>query len=217
MLAAARADVSADLTPLVCDAVCACAHRRRSCGESFPPFSRFCFCNPTTLDVALPSPSQLDPSPLLGQPSSEPPTASPLSVLAPPPRPPVPPPSVPEPPPPLSELRRRLSVPPAPSSPIGSCWHYFPSGCTNGGISAGTWAEDTWGPSNGYPGPSGCAERAAGQNSWCGVSDVISNYVTPPAPSAPIGSCWHYFPSGCANSGISAGTWNQDTYARPTP
>ena len=80
-------------------------------------------------------------------------------------------------------------MPAAPTSPVGSCWHFFPTGCpctegsgcaTNGGSASGpstAWVEDTWGPANGQGGKDGCEARANGQNGWCGVSDVLYHFV----------------------------------------
>ena len=98
----------------------------------------------------------------------------------PPPSPPTPPPAAPPAPPP-----QEPSIPPGPTSPVGSCWHWFPSGCPSGNGAAASeyWQLDSWGPDNGYPGKVGCTDRVTGQNSWCGVTDILSHFIDyPPSP-----------------------------------
>ena len=70
------------------------------------------------------------------------------------------------------------AIPPAPTSPVGSCFHYFPTGCPKNGVAVGAgWIEDKWGPANGFAGEAGCTQRAKGLNNWCGVADIVSHYV----------------------------------------
>ena len=82
--------------------------------------------------------------------------------------------------------KRRLQVPSTPVDPIGSCWHYQPSGCPCNegsnegcivGASSGSWTRDSWGESNGFAGLDGCATRQAQSNAWCGVDDIMMHYV----------------------------------------
>ena len=85
-----------------------------------------------------------------------------------------------------SAAKRQLQVPSTPVEPIGSCWHYQPSGCpclegSNAGCivgaSSGEWTRDYWGENNGFAGPDGCATRQAQSNAWCGVDDILMHYV----------------------------------------
>ena len=88
-------------------------------------------------------------------------------------------------------VHRRLShgnpssIPPAPTAPTGSCWHFLPSGCpcgagstcfSDGGSAeeaSGNWILDDWGPANGYTGVDGCSVRLGQTNGWCGVTDAL--------------------------------------------
>ena len=93
---------------------------------------------------------------------------------------------------------RRLSgsPPPGPTSPLNSCWHWFPSGCpcqqgtdcyTNGWPPeppSTSWTRDQWGEENGFSGHAGCLERVGHKNAWCGVSDVMMHFAHGPSPHA---------------------------------
>lgn len=87
----------------------------------------------------------------------------------------------------VRQLQTTSSVPAGPTAPIGSCWHFYPSGCPNGNpsISSTAWVQDTWGPQNGFTGKTGCSDRVSGQNAWCGVTDVMSHYVEAQVPARP--------------------------------
>ena len=100
-----------------------------------------------------------------------------------------PPPSVPlvaPPPPPLpssiGRVRPATPHPVAPSTPAGSCWLLFPSGCPSGDRSGptGQWVRDAWGEDHGYKdGHAGCLRRQQHLRTWCGVDDVRTHLVSP--------------------------------------
>ena len=118
------------------------------------------------------------------------------------------------------------AVPPPPTSPVGSCWMFEPTGCPDGNNAAPytAWKRDWWGEKRRqYAGVSGCALRARHLNGWCGVTDIRTSYVgaavppapPQPAPSSPPGSCWVLKPSGCpkgdhtpaSNAWSGLGSW----------
>jgi len=107
-------------------------------------------------------------------------------------------------------------TPTVPTGPYNSCWIMNPSGCTSqpfSGIPVSDWWRDAWGENNvGANTPAGCASRPAALNSWCGVSDIISYFVHPPAvPTSPLHSCWLFMANGCtATTTLPSGEWFRD-------
>ena len=105
-------------------------------------------------------------------------------------------------------VRAEAAAPPSPTSPVGSCWIFEPSGCPKGdkGGPFTAWKRDWWGEKQPqYQGDSGCALRQSHLRGWCGVNDITTSYVgaavppapPQPAPSSPPDSCWVLKPSGC--------------------
>ena len=116
---------------------------------------------------------------------------------------PSPPPSPAPPPPPSNSCPTNGECPaelPHPTwsgaaAPYASCWHYYPDGCTcaTGADAncnpeaADTWFRDTWGEQNSNADTyAGCASRAGGKNSWCGIANTLFHFVSyEPPPSPP--------------------------------
>ena len=83
------------------------------------------------------------------------------------PPPPLPP-SPPPPPPPT----------PAPTTPVASCWFFYPSGCSKDGIQSGVWDRDWWGESNANADTyAGCMTREGQKHTWCETTDIVGHFV----------------------------------------
>ena len=126
--------------------------------------------------------------------------------------------SPPPPPPPLT------TPPPSPLPYAGypgtptslGCWHLFPSGCTHADATPpylpNTWHIDPWGPTNGFPGASGCATRANRLGRRCvgGPVPVTPLFIDalPPGTPLPPPPPARVITSGCTDDGTySSAGW----------